>query len=100
MRGPGWFLAILAFGVLLARTDSAFAQAGLGSAQLNGTVLDEKGGSVAKASISLRETETNSTYPATSGVNGFYVIPNLPPGHYEMKVSYPGSGTTRRPESS
>ena len=92
MRGPGWFLAILAFGVLLARTDSAFAQAGLGSAQLNGTVLDEKGGSVAKASISLRETETNSTYPATSGVNGFYVIPNLPPGHYEMKVSYTGFG--------
>jgi hypothetical protein len=92
MRGRGWFLAVLAFSVPFARVDSVFGQAGLGSAQLNGTVLDEKGGSVAKASIALRETETNSTYPTTSSASGFYVIPNLPPGHYELKVSYSGFG--------
>jgi outer membrane receptor protein involved in Fe transport len=92
MRGRGWFLAVLTFSILFARVECVFGQAGLGSAQLNGTVLDEKGGSVAKAAIALRDTETNSTYPATSSASGFYVIPNLPPGHYELKVSYSGFG--------
>jgi outer membrane receptor protein involved in Fe transport len=90
MSGRGWVLAILALGILFVRVESVFGQAGLGSAQLNGTVLDEKGGSVAKASVSVRETDTNSTYTGVTATSGFYVIPNLPPGHYELKVTYSG----------
>src|SRR5215813_3747269 len=62
----------------------AAGQAGTGYAQLNGTVRDESGGLVAKASISLRETETNRTYTAFSNDNGLYVLANLPPGRYEL----------------
>lgn len=68
----------------------AWAQSGASLAQLNGTVKDESGGSVAKAAIALRETETNRTYSAVSNVDGFYVLPSLPPGHYELKVAYTG----------
>jgi outer membrane receptor protein involved in Fe transport len=90
MRGRGWLVAVLAFGLLVARLDSAFGQAGLGSAQLNGTVVDEKGGAVAAASITLREPDTGAVHNASSGGNGFYVIPNLPPGRYELQVSFSG----------
>jgi hypothetical protein len=85
-----WFVAILALILVVGWVDSASGQAGLTNAQLNGTVVDEKGGSVAKASISARETDTNSVYSATPSSSGFYTIANLPPGHYELKVSYTG----------
>jgi Carboxypeptidase regulatory-like domain/TonB dependent receptor len=90
MRGRGWLVGVLVFTVLFAGVSSAFGQAGLGSAQLNGTVLDEKGGAVASASITLREPDTGAVYNASSSGNGFYVIPNLPPGRYELKVSFSG----------
>src|SRR5262249_17148996 len=56
----------------------------------NGTVQDEKGGGIAKATVELRETDTNSVYTGTSNENGFYTISNLSPGRYELKVSYAG----------
>ena len=59
-------------------------------AQLSGTILDESGGSVSGATISLREMDTNSSYSATSDSSGYYAIPNLPPGRYELKVEFKG----------
>jgi len=67
-----------------------FAQVGSGTAQLSGTVRDEAGGAVAGASISLRELDTNRSYNATASEKGFYAFVNLPPGRYELKVSYKG----------
>jgi outer membrane receptor protein involved in Fe transport len=68
----------------------AAAQVGASAAQLNGSVKDESGGSVAKTSITLRETETNRTYTAASNESGFYVFPNLPPGRYELVAEATG----------
>src|SRR5262245_60826301 len=68
----------------------AFSQA---MAQLNGTVADERGGVVARASITLRETDTNRAYTATTNDDGLYVIPNVPPGRYELKVAFTGFAT-------
>jgi hypothetical protein len=82
--GLQFFLAIA---VLLACTGSAFAQA---NAQLTGTVTDQSGGVVGKATITLRDVGTNVTYSATSNDSGFYAIANLPPGTYELKASYAG----------
>ena len=62
----------------------AYSQAGTTAAQLNGTVKDASGGSVAKASLTLREVNTNRTYTAVSNDNGLYIILNLPPGTYEL----------------
>jgi len=70
--------------------DFAHGQAATSFAQLNGTILDPTGGTVAKAAVTLREVQTNHSYNATSSDNGYYAIPNLPPGHYELKVTSSG----------
>jgi hypothetical protein len=59
-------------------------------AQLNGTVRDASGGAVAKASITLRNTETNLTYSSVSNENGLYVLANVPPGRYELTTEATG----------
>src|SRR5271155_4912305 len=82
-------LSLILVSFLAVSTQTAFGQAA-SLAQLNGTVLDESGGAVAKASISVREKETNLSYPTNPNESGFYVVPNLPPGHYELKVSFTG----------
>src|SRR5258707_3834339 len=80
--------ALLAMAACLAPTVSA--QVGASNAQLNGTVHDESGGSIAKTNVILRETETNRTYTAVTNDNGLFVLPNLPPGHYELTTEAPG----------
>ena len=79
--------------LFLAGSQTLFAQAGLNNAQLNGTIRDEKGGSVAKATVTMRDLDTNRTTTTTANTDGFYVIPNLPPGRYELSVAYTGFAT-------
>ena len=69
---------------------SAFAQAGLGFAQLNGTVLDAGGRAVVKAQVSARDLDTNQSFQSSTNEAGFYVVPNLPPGKYELTISSSG----------
>jgi outer membrane receptor protein involved in Fe transport len=69
---------------------SAFAQAVIAVAQLNGTVRDTTGSVVANASVTLRNLDNNRTYMSTSDASGFYIVPNLPPGPYELNVTYTG----------
>ncbi len=85
--GLAVLLATLIFG---GSAYSVLAQGGSSSAQLTGTVTDPSGGSVAGATISIRNTNTNTTSTATSGDRGFYTVANLAPGNYELKVSYTG----------
>jgi outer membrane receptor protein involved in Fe transport len=91
MGGREFRLFLLCFFLMLvARVDSVLGQASTSLAQLNGTVLDASGGTVAKASVTLREISTNRTYTATSSDSGYYAVPNLSPGQYELKVTYTG----------
>ena len=80
--------AILALAGILGTANSSFAQTSF--AQLNGTITDESGGAVAKASVSVRELDTNLSYSTTTGDAGFYVFPKLEPGRYELKISFTG----------
>ncbi|HEY6387465.1 MAG TPA: TonB-dependent receptor [Candidatus Acidoferrum sp.] len=82
--------AVLGIVILCGWSKPAFSQGGASAAQLNGTVRDASGGSVAKASLSLRDIGTNRTYTAVSNDNGLYVIPNLPPGSYELTAEAAG----------
>ena len=90
MRLRSTLILCTILGVLAGMSPRAAGQAGAGLAQLNGAVRDESGGFVAKASISLRETETNRTYSAVSNDNGLYVFANVPPGRYELTTEAPG----------
>src|ERR1700683_3058016 len=88
MKARSGLWAILALVIFLAYAKSAISQVTV--AQLNGTRVDESGGSVAGASVSLREVDTNSLYAAVTNDAGFYAVPNLPPGNYELKISFKG----------
>src|ERR1700730_7546121 len=90
---PRSSLAVLFLVAITAFSSSqAFAQATVSFAQLNGTILDEGGRALVKASITLRELENNQTYTATPNEAGFYVVPALPPGRYALTASYSGFG--------
>jgi outer membrane receptor protein involved in Fe transport len=71
-------------------TQPAFPQAAITVAHLNGTVRDTSGSVVVNADITLRNVDTNRSYRARSNESGFYLIPNLPPGPYELKVAFTG----------
>lgn len=84
------FRAALALLVTVVLATTAFSQASLSTAQLNGTVLDTGGRAVAKAQIVLRSVDTNQSYTSTTNEAGFYVLPSLPPGRYDMSVTSSG----------
>jgi outer membrane receptor protein involved in Fe transport len=88
MRARITLLAILVLAISFGSVYPAAAQ--ITVAQLNGTVHDESGGAVGKATVSLREMDTNRVYTTATNDSGFYVLPNLAPGRYELKVSFAG----------
>ena len=68
----------------------ALGQGTVSFAQLNGMIEDPGARAVAGAAVTLRNLDTNQTYIATSNSSGFYVVPNLPPGRYELAVQTAG----------
>ncbi len=66
--------------------NTAFAQAVITGAQLNGTVRDVTGSVVPNAGVILRNLDTNRPYSSTADASGYYIVPNVPPGTYELKV--------------
>ena len=90
MRRRLGFLAVLGVLILGGLSKPVFSQVGASVAQLNGAVRDESGGSVARATVTARETETNRTYSTVSNDNGLYTLANLPPGRYELTTEAPG----------
>jgi len=75
---------------LLFSANAAFAQVSAAEAQLNGSVRDQTGSMVAKASITLRNVDTNQAYKTTSNSVGFYILTNVPPGNYELTTESQG----------
>ncbi len=85
--GLSFILGILLFAGC---ANLALAQGGASTALLSGTVTDPSGSSVAGVTLSLRNTDTNTTYTATSTDRGVYTVANLAPGNYELKASFTG----------
>jgi hypothetical protein len=92
MRIRSGLAAIAAFAVWAFSPAPAFAQVTT-LAQLNGTVRDQSAGTVAKATVTLREVDTNRTYTAQSNDAGFYTLASLQPGNYELTSTYTGFAT-------
>ncbi|MGA7567590.1 MAG: TonB-dependent receptor [Terriglobales bacterium] len=74
----------------------ASAQATISYALLNGTVTDETGRTIPKATVTARSVDTNQTFTATTSDAGYYALPSLPPGRYEVTVSSQGFGKYTR----
>ncbi len=60
------------------------------TAQLSGQVRDPAGAVVVGASVRARQVATGVVRTTTTGEAGLYILPNLPPGEYEVEVSAPG----------
>jgi Carboxypeptidase regulatory-like domain/TonB dependent receptor/TonB-dependent Receptor Plug Domain len=62
-------------------------------ATLSGTVTDQSGGSLPQATISIRNVATGIARASTTSSAGFYSVPNLLPGAYEVRASAQGFST-------
>jgi hypothetical protein len=68
------------------------------SAQTNtsaiaGQIKDATGGSVASATVTVTELGTGQARTSTASVDGEFVVPQLPPGRYDVKVEAKGFQT-------
>ena len=79
----GWILVLLAPSVA-----SVWAQQSSGS--FTGIVTDTLGAVVPQVSLTATEVETGLTRAATSGADGSYELPLLPPGHYRISAEKQG----------
>ena len=67
----------------------AWAQA---TAAINGTVRDSGGAVITEATVVLHNRDTNLDRTAVTNGVGAYVMPNVQPGNYDLKVSKSGFG--------
>src|SRR3984893_4518210 len=63
---------------------------------INGTVTDPNGGAIPHAEVSITNTDTGITRVVTTNSDGFYVAPNLSPGHYDVTVTAKDFTTQKR----
>ncbi|MGB6690127.1 MAG: carboxypeptidase regulatory-like domain-containing protein [Terracidiphilus sp.] len=83
---------ICSFVVLLSATFAWATVAG----SINGTVKDPSGRVVSSASVTLHEVDKDLTFRTHADGKGFYTLPVLPVGRYELDVEAPGFGEYQR----
>lgn len=74
--------------VVVANAVSAHAQ--LTTADILGTVTDTNGAALPNAQVQIKNNATNENRTVVTGANGEYVVNNLQPGHYSMKITASG----------
>src|SRR5467141_1387840 len=84
-----FFVLTLALG--LASRGSGQSQISAGTVQ--GDVLDEKGGSVAGATVEAKNLATNFVQTETSGTDGHFAFLSLAPGRYTLTIRKSGFAT-------
>src|ERR1700694_3912579 len=80
----------LFFGAVIALFAPSATVFGQGMASLQGTVTDPSGSVVAAAKITVTQTDTGLTRSASTGSQGNYSVPALPPTNYSLTVEAPG----------
>src|SRR5258706_16130156 len=81
-------LGLLVLGI----SSQAFGQ----NATVVGTVTDPSGAAVANATITITRTETGQVFHLVSNGDGQYVAPDLPIGHYNLKIEATGFKTAEQ----
>jgi len=60
---------------------------GQATATINGTVLDSSGAVVADATVVLHSEDTHLDRTVVTNILGIYVISQIQPGHYSLKLT-------------
>src|SRR5467141_2094440 len=84
--------ALLLCVLVLTLSSQAFGQ----NATVVGTITDPSGAAVANATITITRTETGQVFHLVSNGDGQYVAPDLPIGHYNIKVEATGFKTAEQ----
>jgi hypothetical protein len=84
-------LTLMLAAVLLAAL-SPLPAWGQATAAVNGTVRDSAGAVVTGATVVLHNRDTNLDRTATTNSVGAYVMPDVQPGNYDLKVTESGFG--------
>ncbi|MGH9357698.1 MAG: carboxypeptidase regulatory-like domain-containing protein, partial [Terriglobia bacterium] len=88
------FLTLAIWFVVQAFTVPAYAQVAGGTIQ--GAASDPSGAAVPNASVSIKNVSTGVVHSVTTDSAGFYSVPNLLPGPYEVTASAKGFSTLVR----
>lgn len=65
---------------------------------VSGIVLDPSGGLIVGANVLIINNATGVAYPGKANSEGYYVVPNIPPGTYRIQVSNSGFKTIIKPD--
>jgi len=93
VRG-GMQVLVLSFAALLV-CPSILAQSVTG--RILGIVTDQSGGVVAGATVTVTDVQRGTKRTMVTDASGEYVVPELPPGTYTVRVEAPGFKAAERP---
>ncbi len=80
-------VAVLLFAIFIF---AAEARAQVSTGQISGTVKDANGATLPGAAVTVIDKQTTLERRTTADSDGFYLITNLPPGSYRVKVELNG----------
>jgi Carboxypeptidase regulatory-like domain len=89
-RGVGLLVCLFLAGSLIV------AQSPNGT--VSGIVLDPSGGLIVGADVLIINNATGVQFPGKANSEGYYVVPNIPPGTYRIQVSNSGFKTIIKPD--
>ena len=89
-------LIVLCFITLVLFINTAPGQSANGT--VSGIVLDPSGAVIAGADVLIVNDATAVQYPGKTNGEGYYVVPNIPPGTYRIQVSNSGFKTIIKPD--
>ncbi|MGD0911241.1 MAG: carboxypeptidase-like regulatory domain-containing protein [Terracidiphilus sp.] len=84
-------LWMMLLGLVVGIPTTALAQLDTGA--IAGSVLDPAGKSIPGAKITLKGVDTGTLYSTVSAASGYYSLPAVRPGKYEVTVTDPGFKT-------
>src|SRR5713101_3643452 len=95
MRQPRllWVAYLMVAAMLLSWSLSAWGQSEATSGAIRGTITDPKGGTVPQAKVTAKKLGTGYMRETQSGDDGYFNIPLLPVGTYELRVEKTGFAT-------
>src|SRR5581483_11454758 len=76
--------------MLLAVLCAVGASAQTNTSAIAGVITDESGGAVPSATVTVTDVGTGQVRTTTASASGEYVVPQLPPGRYDVKADAKG----------
>jgi Carboxypeptidase regulatory-like domain len=95
IQSMGLGMAVCALVVLLLGANAAWGQEV--TASITGTVTDASGAPLAGASVTAKDMDRDTVWPATTNADGIYNILRIPVGSYSLRVEAKGFQTTLFP---